>query len=133
MGKYGIPTTIRSDNESMFVSAFWQGVMAALGICHRRSRHGCPWMNGYIERLFGTLKPLLRSIQAATSQALRQVLKEFSWFYNHLRVHRNLGGLTPMEVWDGKTMADVQQAQATGTGRWVQVLDGRLTGYHVRC
>jgi len=37
-----------------------------LGICHRRSQTGCPWQNGRIERLFGTLKPLLRSIKPIT-------------------------------------------------------------------
>lgn len=33
------------------------------------------------------------------------------WFYNHVRVHQNLAGLTPMEAWHGCTVA------AQGIGR----------------
>lgn len=133
MARCGVPATIRTDNESMFVSALWNAVFAALGICHRRSRPACPWQNGRIERLFGTLKPLLKSIRPNTVKALRQTLAEFTWFYNHMQVHQNLRGLTPVEVWNGKTLADVQQAHMRSNGRWVQAHDGRLTGYHARC
>jgi hypothetical protein len=38
-----------------------------------------------------------------------------------------------MEAWNGKTLADVQQAHAHGTARWMQTLEERLTGYYVRC
>jgi len=133
MARCGVPAVIRTDNESMFASMLWRTVLTALGICHRHSRPGCPWDNGRIERLFGTLKPLLKSIKPKTIKALRQTLGEFTWFYNHVRIHQNLQGLTPMEAWHGRTPADVQQAHAQGDGRWVQALEGRLTGYHVRC
>lgn len=133
MARCGVPAVIRTDNESMFASTMWRTVLAALGICHRRSQPGCPWQNGRIERLFCTLKPLLKSIKPNTAKALRAALKEFSWFYNHVRVHQNLQGLTPMEAWNGRTLADVQQAHMQGHGRWVQALDGHLTGYYVRC
>lgn len=79
------------------------------------------------------MEPLLKSIKPKTAKALRQTLAEFTWFYNHVRVHQNLKGLTPMEAWNGKTLADVQQAHAHGTARWMQALEGRLTGYYVRC
>ncbi|MDQ0086114.1 transposase InsO family protein [Variovorax boronicumulans] len=133
MARCGVPTVIRTDNESMFASMLWRTVLSGLGICHRRSRLGCPWDNGRIERLFGTLKSLLRSIRPHSVQALRQTLAEFTWFYNHVRVHQNLKGLTPMEAWNGNTLADVQQAHMQGNGRWVQALEGRLTGQHIRC
>jgi putative transposase len=133
MARCGVPAVIRTDNESMFAGVLWRTVLAALGICHRRSGPGCPWDNGRIERLFGTLKPLLRSIKPNTVRALHQRLAEFIWFYNHVRVHQNLKGLVPMEAWNGSRLADVQQAHMQGNGRWVQVLDGRLTGYRVRC
>ncbi len=79
------------------------------------------------------MKQLLRSIQPNTAKVLCQTLAEFSWFYNHVRVDRNLKGLTPMEAWAGHTLADVQEVHARGTGRWVQACDGRWTGFHVRC
>jgi transposase InsO family protein len=133
MARHGVPAVIRTDNESMFTSAIWRAVLGALRVCHRRSQPGCPWQNGRIERLFGTLKPLLRSIRPRTLWALGRALNEFTWFYNHVRVHQNLGGLTPMEAWCGKDLGDVRQAHARGKGCWVQALDGRLLGYHVRC
>ena len=68
-----------------------------------------------------------------TTKALRQTLEEFTWFYNHVRIHQNLKGLAPVETWQGKTLSDVHQAHAHGNGRWVYALDGRLVGYHVRC
>jgi len=55
--------------------------------------------NGRIERLFGTLKPLLRKIKPASVAVLQNALAEFIHFYNHVRPHQNLGGLTPLEAW----------------------------------
>ncbi|MDP9933512.1 integrase core domain-containing protein [Variovorax paradoxus] len=133
MARCGVPAVIRTDNESMFASTLWRLVLAALGVCHRRSRPGCPWQNGRIERLFGTLKPLLRAIKPNSVMALKAALAEFSWFYNHVRVHQNLKGLTPMEAWHGRTLADVQRAHTHGTGRWVPALEEHLTGHYVRC
>jgi hypothetical protein len=60
-------------------------------------------------------------------------VKEFIGFYNEVRVHQNLQGLTPMEAWQGKTLAEVQQTQATQAGLWVSALDGLMVGYAVRC
>ncbi len=82
---------------------------------------------------FLLLRSFLNDYVQFTAKALRITLKEFTWFYNHVRVHQNLKGLTPMEAWHGKTLADVQRAQAARPGRWVQALGGRLSGYHLRC
>jgi transposase InsO family protein len=133
MARLGVPSAIRTDNEGMFRSALWKAVFKALNIRHLRSAPYCPWQNGRIERLFGTLKPLLRKIRPASGKTLRKVLKEFTWFYNEVRVHQNLKGLTPMEAWQGKTLAEIQQVQATQAGQWVSALDGLMTGYYVRC
>ena len=76
-----------------------------------------PWHNGRIERFFGTLKPLLRGLQLASAAAVRGALDEFKLFYNTVRPHQNLHGLTPEESWQGKTMADVQDARALGEGQ----------------
>lgn len=131
MARYGVPAVICSDNEVMFTSKLWNTVFASLGIRHRRSRPRCPWDNGVIERLFGTLKPLLRQTRITSPKCLQQVLNEFTGFYNHVRRHRTLGGRTPMEVWQGKSLAEVQ---AHGhSGHWVQALDGLLVGFHWRC
>ena len=55
MARCGVPAAIRTDNESMFAGMLWRAVLKALGVCHRRSRPGCPWQNGRIERLFSAL------------------------------------------------------------------------------
>jgi transposase InsO family protein len=133
MARFGIPAVMRTDNEGMFQSLLWKTALKTLGIGHRRGAPYCPWLNGRIERLFGTLKPLLRKIRPISAKALRRTLKEFVWFYNEVRVHQNLKGLTPLEVWQGKTLAQVQQTQATQPGQWVTALNGLMVGYHVRC
>jgi transposase InsO family protein len=133
MARFGIPAVIRTDNESMFRSALWKAALKALSIQHRRGAPYCPWLNGRIERLFGTFKPWLRKARPRTANALRRVLSEFTWFYNEVRTHQNLNGLTPMEAWQGKTLADIQHTQATQPGQWVSALDGLMIGYHVRC
>lgn len=133
MARFGIPAVIRTDNEGMFQSLLWKTALKTLGIGHRRGAPYCPWLNGRIERLFGTLKPLLRKIRPISAKALRRTLKEFVWFYNEVRVHQNLKGLTPYEAWHGVRLAQVQQAQATQPGQWVTALNGLMVGYHVRC
>lgn len=133
MARHGMPAVIRTDNESMFTGVVWRSVLTALKVSHRRSKPAHPWQNGRIERLFGTLKPPLRSVKPNTSKALHQTLCEFTWFYNHVRVHQNLMSLTPEEAWQGKTLADVQQAHARDGGCWVQALDGRTVGKGIRC
>lgn len=130
---YGLPVAIRTDNESMFTSRLWGFSLKMLGILHRRSPPGQPWHNGRIERLFGTLKPLLRQIQPRSAAVLQRVLSGFSRFYNEARPHQSLGGLTPLEVWQGRGLADVQQAYAQTRRQRGQALDGLRVGCHVRC
>jgi len=64
---------------------------------------------------------------------LTHVLREFSRFYNEVRPHQSPAGLTPMEVWQGKSLSEAQQRHAHAHGKWVQVLDGLLVGYHTKC
>jgi transposase InsO family protein len=133
MARFGTPAAVRTDNEGMFKSGLWKAVFKALNIRHRRSAPYCPWHNGRIERLFGSLKPLLKKVKPASVKSLRRTLQQFQWLYNHVRVHQNLKGLTPHEVWQGMTLAQVQQEQAAQPGQWVSALDGLLIGYHARC
>jgi putative transposase len=102
-----------------------------VGIHHQRIAVCSPWCNGRIERLFGTLKPLLRQLVIPSKAALQLALQEFTLFYNHARPHQNLCGLTPAEKWNGYCTADLAQTPA----KWavlVQALDGLLVGYWMR-
>lgn len=85
------------------VQVFAAGLRIA-GIGHQRTVPGGPWMNGRIERLFGTLKSKLRDIAPVNAQAFSQMLAEFAHWYNAVRPHQQLQGRTPLEAWHGQTL-----------------------------
>jgi putative transposase len=95
----------------MFTSALWRRTLRFFGIHHQRSAVGCPWQNGRIERFFGTLKPVLRQLELASQTAVQSALDAFGTFYNEVRPHQNLGGLTPAEAWRGWTWEDVHRVE----------------------
>jgi hypothetical protein len=98
------------------------------GIRHQHTPVCAPWCNGRVERLFGTLKPLLRQLVIPTRAALQTALEEFTLFYNHARPHQNLDGLTPAQVWNGLSKVDLMQTPPRKTVL-AQALDGLLVGY----
>ena len=144
IGKYGKLKRLRTDNEAVFTSFVFKTFLKLANIQHQRINTCAPWQNGRIERLFGTLKPLLRLLVIPNKTALKQALQEFSLFYNHVRPHQSLHGLTPAESWRGITMVDVRQtqvqltkAQLTHAGQrkptqLVSALDGLLMGYYIK-
>lgn len=128
---HGLPGSIRSDNEGMFTGKLWKAAFKWAGVRHERIRVASPWENGRVERFFGTLKPLLRKLTLTSPMQLQGALDEFGAFYNHVRVHQSLGGLTPAEAWRGETFVDVRRR--VGQGQWVQACGGLLVGYRLRC
>ncbi|MDR1889473.1 MAG: integrase core domain-containing protein, partial [Zoogloeaceae bacterium] len=72
-----------------------------MGIRQQFTRPGCQWMNGRIERLFGTLKAVLKSSPFTDRIHLDEILWKFLWFYNEIRPHSALHGATPDEAWRG--------------------------------
>ncbi|MFC7422023.1 integrase core domain-containing protein [Iodobacter arcticus] len=130
MGQHGRPKAIRTDNEGVFNCWIFKAMLKCLGIRHQQSQICCPWQNGRIERLFGTLKPLLRQLILPNGLALESALAEFTLFYNFIRPHQNLAGLTPVDAWQGRTWTDIQQSHSEPI--WVEALDGLLAGYYLR-
>ena len=128
--EHGSPAAARTDNEGMFTGRLWVAFFKLAGIQRQRIDPGSPWHNGRIERLFGTLKPLLRQLAIPDAAALQGRLHEFARFYNHVRVHHSLGGLTPAEVWSGQNLNAMRHWY--GHGRWVQALDGLMQRYWLR-
>ncbi len=126
--RYGKPRAVRTDNEAVFASRTFRLALLLLGIGHQRTDPGCPWQNGRGERLFGTLKAKLDQLAVESLAALNQALGEFRFFYNHVRPHQNLGGLTPAEAWAG---AD-PFAFASKDEYWFEAWDGLLSGYYLR-
>jgi transposase InsO family protein len=98
IGKYGKPRAIRTDNEAYFTRRLFRGILTLINIHHQRSELHCPWQNGRIERLFGTLKQKLDQWEVAGFEALNLSLAEFRFFYNFVRPHQNLDGRTPAEA-----------------------------------
>jgi hypothetical protein len=81
-----------------------------------------------VERFFGTLKGSLDQLLVESLPALNAALREFRFFYNHVRPHQNLDGVTPAEAWSGL------DPYATGFKReyWFDAWDGLLKGYYLR-
>lgn len=128
VGKYGRPRSLRTDNEACFTGRVFRSVLWLAGIRRQRSDPGCPWQNGRIERLFGTLKQKLDSWEVASFKALNHSLSEFRFFYNHVRPHQHLQDWTPAEVW---SRVDPYAAKVKGE-YWFEAWDGLLQGYYLR-
>lgn len=120
--RYGIPPQLRTDNEACLVSRTLRLALLLLGIQHQRMKLHCPWQNGRIERFFGTLKGRLDRILIADGDDLACKLFEFRCWYNHVRPHQHLFGLTPAEAWSGR-------GKSTRSPAWFTAWDSRLTGW----
>lgn len=131
IAQHGRPRKLRTDNEAVMNSWVFKGFLKLAGIQHQTTQKHAPWQNGRIERLFGTLKPLLKQLVVPNGGALQAALDEFRLFYNHVRPHQNLNGLTPAEHFAGLRPTDLRQMpikQITG----VHALAGLMRGYWIR-
>lgn len=128
IGNFGKPGKLRSDNDAVFRSTLFCSVLALIGIKQQFSDPGCPWMNGRIERLFGTLKERLNRFKVDGRDALGMMLPEFRFWYNAVRPHQHLQGRTPDEVWQGID----PYARAPKSGRFFSAWNGMLLGYYLR-
>lgn len=125
---FGMPRILRTDNEAVFTSRLFRLGLRMLGITHQRSQPGCPWQNGRIERLFGTLKQKLNQIHIPDFNDLTQAMLEFRTWYNAVRPHQHLGGLTPSEAWFGINPYQTPAKESHLFIAW----DGLLTGLYLR-
>lgn len=127
MERYAKPNIIRTDNEAVFTSWRFRWVLRLLGIQHQRTEVACPWQNGKVERFFGTLKQKLNPWEVDSLSALNDSLCIFRCWYNHIRPHQYLDGLTPAEVWRG----DSHDTRKYNESYWFDEWEGLLTGYYV--
>lgn len=125
---HGIPKVIRTDNEGMFRSLAFGKALEQLSIRHQRTDPGCPWQNGRIERLFGTLKDKLDGWTVAGLEQLNRDLSIFQHWYNHVRSHQNLDGRTPAEAWSGIN----PYIKPPKHESWFEAWGGLLIGYQLR-
>ena len=122
---FGKPKLLRTDNDGALVSTFFALAIHSLGIKHQRSNPHSPWMNGRIERFFGTFKRVIREIEISSKAQLKQAMHEFAFFYNHIRLHQNLGYRTPEMAWRGQFEFPKRKSP-----RWFAGWDGVLCGWY---
>jgi transposase InsO family protein len=98
--KVGAPEVLQSDNGGQFVAAEFGEFLRAHSVRHVRTRPAHPWTNGRVERLFRTLKEVLRWYAPVllSRRHLGSTLRDFFLFYNSCRPHSAFGGRTPDEV-----------------------------------
>lgn len=124
---HGKPRCLRTDNEAVFTSRLFRFGLQWLRITHQRSDPGCPWQNGRIERFFGTLKGKLDHWSVNSVGQLNRTLSQFQFWYNHVRLHQNLDGRTPIECWNG-----IETNRTVRKTDWFEAWDGSLRGFHFR-
>ena len=146
--KFGKPKSVRTDNESCVTSRLFSFGLWWLGIKHQRSAVSSPWMNGRIERFFGTLKHSLDQLAVDGREGLNQALIQFRFYFNHVRPNQHLAGLTPAEVWSGlrwkikdtrsnslpvaSSVAAIAALPPVQEEFWFEAWDGLLMGYYLR-
>ncbi len=110
---------------SIFTARVFRMGLALIGVAHQRTEPGCPWMNGRVERFFGTLKQKLDRWEVANATDLAASLNQFRYWYNSVRPHQNLNGMTPDEVWHG---IDPYRCRSWRV-EWFSAWDGLLNGF----
>ncbi len=122
---FGPPRSVRTDNEAVFTSLLFRLGLAVLGIRHQRIAPFAPWQNGRIERFFGTLKERLRPWwEIRPGGEAQNDLDVFRTWYNHLRPHNHLDGLTPAQKWSGVSPSP------NSTAEYFSAWEGLLTGFY---
>ena len=132
IGRYGKPRKLRSDNEATMSSFVFKTFLKLVGVQKQTTNVHSPWQNGRIERLFGTLKPVLRELHISGRAQLQNVLDELRVFYNHARPHMNLNHQTPAQVWQSQCrfQRTKRRRKPKPAPIVVQAFDGLMTGIY---
>ena len=119
---------LRTDNEATFTARLFRLALFVLGIHHQRTEPFAPWQNGRVERFFGTFKRSLRQLREEKPNAPlgEAKLRAFRLWYNHLRPHQSLAGLTPAEAWSGQG-----KGPRIGKAVRLEAWGGVLSGFYV--
>ena len=94
------------------------------GIKQQFSEVACPWQNGRVERLIGTLKERINKLTVYNRKQLNLRLPDFIHWYNVVRPHSHLDGRTPMEVWHGVNVFTQGYKRCHHYEKWGGLLTG---------
>ena len=97
--RQSVPEIHHSDQGVQYLSTAYLSVLKAHDIEISIARRGCPWENGYAERLIRTLKE--EEVHLNDSHDIHEARDRIGHFithvYHHKRPHSALGDLTQME------------------------------------
>ena len=97
--RQSVPEIHHSDQGVQYLSKAYLSVLKEHGIEISIARRGCPWENGYAERLIRTLKE--EEVHLNDYHDIHEARERIGHFitqvYHHKRPHSALGDLTPME------------------------------------
>ena len=97
--RQSVPEIHHSDQGVQYLSSAYISTLTRHGIEISLAQRGCPWENGYAERLIRTLKEEevhLNDYEDIT-EARARIGHFITQVYNHKRPHSALGYLTPVE------------------------------------
>ena len=124
--KFGKPNNSQTDNGSEFTNKYlseenpkrkkeavrsgYEQYLDSNGIKHKLIRPRTPQLNGKVERFNQTLKRCVRGRlkDGMSIQAIQRVIDEFLDWYNQVRPHTSLNGLTPYQVFCQTVEAKVE-------------------------
>ena len=110
------PRFLLHDRDPLFQAEFAQRT-ATLGIHDMKTAARSPWMNGYCERVIGTIRrECTDHLIALGERHLKSILDEYVAYYNETRTHRSLEGNAPI--------ARQREAAPIGDVRATPVLGG---------
>lgn len=124
------PKFLRTDNEPVFTSKVFRFGLRFLGIKHQTTEVASPWQNGKMERFFGVFKQKARGLVFNTGEELDHHLVPFRFWYNHIRPHGYLDGLTPFEAYHKQGITCTQPGQEEPL--FFRAWNDRLTGFWFR-
>jgi transposase InsO family protein len=116
--QYGCSRVLRTDKEAVFTSRLLCLALWCVGIRLPHSEPGCPWQNGRVERLIGTVKRLLVKHAIGDAASCDRALHHVRTGYHHLRPHPHLHGRTPVEVWAGVDVFALTRQGRRWLRRW---------------
>ena len=104
--KFGKPRFIITDHGPQFRKQF-QAAIKNTGIIPVQARVRAPYLNGKIERAFRTFRIWWRLVLTGlTQRSIQRKIDDFKDWFNEVRPHSALHGLTPQEAWEGRVLAE---------------------------